>query len=92
HMLTRMLNNLKHIYVEKEDYEHALAVCDLIILLLPQAASERRDRGLMHLQLKCYGRALHDLKAYLELAPEAEDREEIRAHLKTIREALAMLN
>jgi regulator of sirC expression with transglutaminase-like and TPR domain len=92
HMLIRMLNNLKHIYVDKEDYEHGLAICDLIILLLPQAATERRDRGLMHLQLKHYGRALHDLKAYLELAPEAEDRYEIRAHLKTIRETLAMLN
>ncbi len=92
HMLIRMLNNLKHIYMDKEDYEHALAICDLIILLLPQTATERRDRGLMHLQLKHYGRALHDLNSYLELAPKAEDRYEIRTHLKTIREALAMLN
>lgn len=92
HMLIRMLNNLKHIYMDKEDYEHALAICDLIVLLLPQAGTERRDRGLMHLQLKHYGRAQHDLKAYLELAPKAEDRYEIRTHLKTIRETLAMLN
>ena len=92
HMLIRILNNLKHIYMDKEDYEHALAICDLIILLTPQTATERRDRGLMHLQLKHYGRALQDLNAYLELAPKAEDRYEIRTHLKTTRDALAMLN
>lgn len=92
HMLTRMLNNLKHIYMDKEDYEHALTICDLIILLIPQTGTERRDRGLMHLQLKHYGHALHDLNAYLELAPNADDRYEIRTHIKTIRETLAMLN
>ncbi len=91
-MLLRMLNNLKRIYIDKEDYEHALVVCDLIVLLIPQTASERRDRGLIHLQLLHYGRAQHDLKAYLNLAPEAEDRYEIRNHLKTIRQTLAMLN
>jgi regulator of sirC expression with transglutaminase-like and TPR domain len=92
HMLLRILNNLKHIYIDKEDYEHALVVCDLIVLLTPQSGNERRDRGLLHLQLKQYGRAQQDLKAYLELVPKAEDRYEIRNHIKAIRQALAMLN
>ncbi len=91
-MLIRILNNLKRIYIDKDDYIHAQAICDLIVLLTPQAGSERRDRGLVYLQLKQYGRALHDLKAYLELTPKAEDRYEIRNHIKTIRQALAMLN
>ncbi len=92
HMLTRMLNNLKYIYMNKDDYEHALAICDLIILLIPQTGIEWRDRGLMHLQLKHYGRALQDLNAYLKLSPKADDRYEIRTHIKTIRDTLAMLN
>ncbi|GAC1361056.1 MAG: SirB1 family protein [Ktedonobacteraceae bacterium] len=92
HMLIRVLNNLKRIYIDKENYEYALAICDLIVLLLPQAAAERRDRGLMHLQLKHYGKALQDLNTYLEQAPQSEDRYEIRNHIKTIRQALALLN
>jgi len=91
-MLIRMLNNLKRIYIDQEDYEHALSICDLMVLLAAQNAGDRRDRGLIHLQLQHYGRAQHDLKAYLELAPEAEDYDEIRNHLKTIRQTLAMLN
>jgi regulator of sirC expression with transglutaminase-like and TPR domain len=90
--LFRMLNNLKHIYLHNEDYEHALPICNLLILLMPQLAQERRDRGIVHLQLKHYARALHDLKVYLEFAPEAKDRTEIQEHIKSIREIMAMLN
>ena len=90
--LARLLNNLKHIYLEKEQYEHTLAICHLMVALVPQAASERRDRGIIHLQLKHYAKALHDLTAYVELAPEAEDRYEMQAHIKTIRQMIAMMN
>lgn len=92
YLLVRMLNNLKHIYLYKADYAHALAMCDRIILLIPRAALEWRDRGHVHLQLKHYGRALKDLNTYLELAPEAEDHEEIQKQIKTIRTYIALLN
>ena len=63
HLLVRMLHNLKHIYIDKERYEHALFVCELLVLLLPSTPLERRDRGIVHLQLKHYVRALPDLVA-----------------------------
>ena len=91
-LLFRMLNNLKQIYLRNEDYTHALTICDLMVLLMPQAAPERRDRGTIHLQLKHYARALHDLMVYLELAPTAKDRVEIQNHIKSIRQIMAMLN
>lgn len=90
--LFRLLNNLKRAYLEKEQYEQTLAVCDLIVALLPWAASELRDRGIVHLQLKHYSRALHDLIAYVDLAPDAEDRYEMQGHIKTIRQMIAMMN
>lgn len=90
--LVRLLNNLKRAYLEKEQYEHTLAVCDLILALTPHAASELRDRGIMHLQLKHYSRALHDLIAYVDLAPDAEDRSEMQGHIKAIRQMIAMMN
>ena len=91
-LLVRMLNNLKNIYLHSEDYVRALSVCDRIVLLVPHAPLERRDRGIIHLQLKHYGRALLDLATYVEHAPHAEDREEIRKQIRTIRQIMAMMN
>ncbi len=90
--LIRMLSNLKHIYIHNEHYHYALAVCERLVMLSPETASERRDRGIVHLHLKHYGRARQDLKKYIELAPLAQDREEILTHIKTINQTIAMLN
>ena len=87
-----MLNNLKHIYLQTEDYERALAMCDRILLLIPRAPLERRDRGIVHLQLKHYGRALRDLSAYVELVPSAEDNEEIQRQIKALRQLISIMN
>ncbi len=92
HLLARLLNNLKHIYITKEDYERALSICDRLVLLLPRSPLERRDRGAVHFQLKHYARALHDLSTYTELAPHAADTDEIRQQIKTLRQIIAMMN
>ena len=92
HLLFRLLQNLKHIYLRNEAYTQVLAVCDRLLVLDPSLAVEWRDRGTIHLQLKHYGRALSDLKAYLELAPRAQDRDEILGHIKMIRQMISMMN
>jgi regulator of sirC expression with transglutaminase-like and TPR domain len=91
-LLSRMLLNLKHIYLHQEAYARMIAVCDRLLLLDPRSATEWRDRGMIHLQLKQYGRALRDLRTYMELAPQAQDRDEILGHIKTIRQMIAMMN
>ncbi len=92
HWLMRILNNVKRIYINQDNYQCALTMCDLLILLSPLLADQWRDRGLVHLQLKHYSRAIKDLKMYRELAPEASDCYEIFNHMKTARQMLAMLN
>jgi regulator of sirC expression with transglutaminase-like and TPR domain len=91
-LLVRMLANLKHIYLHKSDYERALAMCDRILLLAPNSASEKRDRGIVHMHLKHYARALSDLTTYIERAPHAEDFDDIRKQIKSIRQIMAMMN
>ena len=91
-LLHRMLSNLKNIYLHKNDFQRALAVCDRILLLMPDLPLERRDRGVIHFHLKFYARALRDLHAYLELEPTAEDKQEVQQQIKLIRQTLAMLN
>jgi len=91
-MLVRMLGNLKNIYLHKEDYAKSLYISEYILLLIPDAAREIRDRGIIHLQLKHYAKALRDLKAYLKLEPQAYDRHEMQSHIKTIQQTIAMMN
>ncbi|HCI78942.1 MAG TPA: hypothetical protein DHW02_04560 [Ktedonobacter sp.] len=92
HLLVRLLTNLKNIYLNAENYESMLIVCDLILLLMPDLAKEYRDRGIIHYQLQHYGRALRDMKRYTDLDPDATDRYEILNHIKMIRETIARLN
>lgn len=92
HLLVRLLTNLKHIYLNAEDYSHMLIMCNLILFLLPDLAKEYRDRGIIHYQLQHYGRALRDLRRYVDLDPDAKDRYEILNHIKMIRETIARLN
>lgn len=91
-LLTRILANLKNIYIHKGDYLRALSACDRIVMLAPDTALERKDRGIVHLHLKHYTRAIRDFTAYLELAPHSEDAEDVRRQIKTIRQTIAMLN
>jgi regulator of sirC expression with transglutaminase-like and TPR domain len=91
-LLVRMLDNLKYIYLYRGDDERALSVCDRLVLLAPNAAIERRDRGRVYVHLKKYGPALRDLNKYLELAREGDDVEEVQRQVNVIRQIIAMMN
>jgi regulator of sirC expression with transglutaminase-like and TPR domain len=91
-ILTRMLANLKVIYFNDEQYDKALSIVERLLILHPQNACEIRDRGLLSCQLRRYGDAIADLTRYLRLAPEANDAETIRQHLRNLRQRAAALN
>ena len=77
-LLVRMLTNLKFIYLNRKDLARALAVVEYILLLLPDAAMELRDRGLLYYQLGYKSNASQDLEIYLAMLPNAEDADAIR--------------
>ena len=83
-VLTRMLRNLKEIYQTQQDWPACLAVLDRILLLWPEAWSERRDRGLVHAELGHAGQALADLQAYLDAEPLAADQSALQARIKEL--------
>jgi regulator of sirC expression with transglutaminase-like and TPR domain len=91
-ILMRILNNLKGIYVKADQYGKALAVVDRLLILHPDSPCDLRDRGLLACQLKRYAEASENLDRYLRLAPQAEDRDVIREHLRSIRERVVALN
>ena len=49
-ILTRMLNNLKTIYLSTRNFRKALPVSDLILVIYPQSAEDLKQRALLALQ------------------------------------------
>jgi regulator of sirC expression with transglutaminase-like and TPR domain len=77
-ILTRMLTNLKAIYLSREDLDRAAAVIDRLLVLNPGALGELRDRGLLRFRQGRPLPALFDLETYLRFAGEAPDAPRIR--------------
>jgi len=86
--LSRMLMNLKMIYLNRSEWLKALASIERILLLLPDAVTELRDRGLLYYQISEFASAYQDLSTYLIQVPDAEDANVIRQFIEQIRRKL----
>ncbi len=99
-IVMRMLQNLHGGYLRREDWAHAVASLDLLIMGFsggtpidaPDLAAAHKRRGLLLLELKRYQGARRDLDKYLAMQPQASDREEIRKQLEAIHRWLAQVN
>ena len=83
-VVARMLRNLKEIHRSAEDWPRLLAVQQRLVILLPQAWEERRDRGLTYAELGFDEQAMRDLSAYLEHVLDAADRSAIAERLASL--------
>ena len=86
-VLARLLRNLKEIHRTAEDFARLLAVQERLVILLPQAWEERRDRGLALAELGADEAAAADLAAYLEHCGDADDAPALRLRLAELRRA-----
>ena len=84
-ILARMLRNLKNIYFEAEDFDHALEIVNFLLVLLPGEAAEVRDRAYIHDQLNCFRAAIEDYQDYLMLQPETDDASYIQTRLADLK-------
>ncbi|HEX8721287.1 MAG TPA: transglutaminase-like domain-containing protein [Pyrinomonadaceae bacterium] len=91
-ILTRMLGNLKAVYVRAQLFRRALAAVDRLLLLDPSDLEERRDRGMLLAQLGRNAEAIAETQSYLNLATDASDAEAVREQLKKMQVRQAMLN
>ncbi|MFM2029723.1 MAG: hypothetical protein RL517_914 [Pseudomonadota bacterium] len=83
-ILSRFMRNLKMIYSEDERWERLLGIQERLVILLPDAMEEIRDRGLIFAQLEYVRPALEDMHRYLSEMPGAEDAADIREHIATL--------
>jgi regulator of sirC expression with transglutaminase-like and TPR domain len=98
-VISRMLLNLKRLYVHMRSFPQARDVTEMLLALTPSSLSELRDRGLLAYHLNDFTAALRDLQAYLKLASMSEldddtreEQEQIWEHVKTLRRRVASLN
>jgi regulator of sirC expression with transglutaminase-like and TPR domain len=87
-----MLSNLKAAYSALGDWARALAASERIVLLVPNALEEVRDRGTLHARLGHGQAAVRDWEAYLRQAPAAPDSGQVKDRLRALRQALGALN
>jgi regulator of sirC expression with transglutaminase-like and TPR domain len=88
----RMLQNLHGVYLRAGDSEKAVATLDLLLVGAPETGPWYKRRGMLSLDLKRHHAARRDLLKYLELEPEAADREAIQQQLQAIHLWLARVS
>ena len=88
-IIARMLRNLKEIYKTQEDWPRMVATTDRLVVLLPQAWAEYRDRGLAHAELGHTATAVTDLEIYLSNVEEGLDIDAIAGRVADLRRALS---
>ncbi len=91
-ILTRMLNNLRQIYLTQQDGHKGLAVLDMLLAIPPGSPDLLRERALLRLNLDQYLGAAQDLGKYLKLAPEAADAQAVRETFDMVRQMVARMN
>lgn len=84
-ILARVLRNLKEIHRSAEDFTRLLDIQQRLVILLPQAWEERRDRGLVLAELGADELAAQDLELYLEHCGSADDAAALFARLAELR-------
>lgn len=90
--LSRMLNNLRLVYVQRHDWEKSLAVIERLRMLHPEHAEYLRDLGLIYYQTDSLRLAARYLERYLLAAPEAPDADQVKEYLQAATQRLAALN
>lgn len=91
-ILTRMLNNLRGIYLTGRNLNQALAVVDLLLAIYPRSPEDVRQRAGLRYSVGQLRAAAEDLETYLKMLPDASDADEVRQVAIAIRRELASRN
>ena len=92
HILIRMLNNLRNIYLDSRQYRKGLPVLDAIVALAPAVADTLKHRAWLHHEMGQWAEARRDLETYLSLRPDADDASDARRWISRLRKKQAAMN
>ncbi len=91
-ILTRILSNLKTVYLSARNFKKALPIVDLVLVIYPRSPEDVKQRALLRYSLGQNKGAAEDLEEYLKMSPDASDADEIRQTALSIRRMLALMN
>ncbi len=91
-ILTRMLNNLKTVYLSTRNFRKALSIADLILVIYPRSPEDVKQRALLRYSMGLHRLAAQDLDDYLQVSPNASDADEVRQMSLSIRRMQALMN
>lgn len=91
-ILTRMLNNLRTIYLNNRRFRNAVAVFDLLLTIYPRSPEDIKDRAQLRYSVGQLRGAIQDLEEYLRIVPEAPDGESVRQTMLSLRQSMASRN
>ena len=86
-VIARVLRNLKEVHKSQTDWARVVAVLDRLIVLVPDAWSEYRDRGMAHEEQGHAAQAISDFDTYLLRATDALDLDAVAERLAHLRRA-----
>jgi len=91
-ILSRMLRNLKNIYVGSSDWTRGLSTLDRILILEPKSSNELLERSGLYEKLECFQAALDDLQSFLSVSPDHPDTESAREGVIRLMRQVALIN
>jgi len=91
-ILTRILNNLKTVYLSARNFRKALPLVELVLVIYPRSPEDVKQRALLRHSLGQISGAADDLEQYLKISPDASDTDEIRQTALSLRRSLALMN
>ncbi len=85
-ILIRIARNLKNSYMQSFNYKMAMHCINMVLGLLHDEPEEIRDKGVVQSRLLQNDLAIRSLEKYLELAPEANDVDNVLDLIRSIKE------
>jgi regulator of sirC expression with transglutaminase-like and TPR domain len=89
---TRMLNNLKAVYLQNAQFAKAAKVIEWLVPLNPGDPSQLRDLGVTLVHANQPGSAIDPLTLYLKRSPDSDDAEVVKDFLNEARRQVAKWN
>ncbi len=91
-IITRLLNNLRLIYMQQEQWEPACSVLRRMRMVRPQSPIYWRELGVVYQQLGKSHLAAHALNEYLQHSLNAPDAEHIQKNLRLLLDQITRSN
>lgn len=92
YVVMRMVNNLRQVYFSRREVGKAVQLLDMLIAADPLSADEYKQRAVAMLMQRRTSDALAGFRKYLEMVPDAPDRDRIEDQIRNLTHWLAARN